>query len=188
MLRACPNLVECTLEEVYYPLDFLHDTESTLLLRSPDILVLPHMQQFGNSTCYSNELILRYVSFPALQTLSLPFCDVHAADLVPFLRRSSPPLQKITMNNNRVRWTLHQIEECFFLLPALTHFEFFWYGHHGGRFPHHPHQFSASTPKAFRSQLSVVTTRATRDVVRGPVFRPRCPPQTSPLGADYMGI
>ncbi|KAJ7486599.1 hypothetical protein FB451DRAFT_771653 [Mycena latifolia] len=118
MLRACPALFECALENVSYPLaDAYYNTE---------MMVLPHMQHLKVGI-HSDDHILRYITLPALQILFIPFEDprIQVLDLVHFLRRSAPPLHTLSVGDvsSRARWTLHEMQECLSLLPKLAHIE-----------------------------------------------------------------
>ncbi|KAJ7486637.1 hypothetical protein FB451DRAFT_1362941, partial [Mycena latifolia] len=120
MLRACPALVECTLENVSYPLADAYD--------NTEMMVLPHVQHL-QFDIHSDDHVLRYITLPALQTLFIPFADprVRALHLVQFLRRSVPPLRAIAVDDvsGAGRWTRREMEECLSLMPMLTQFELF---------------------------------------------------------------
>ncbi|KAJ7680144.1 hypothetical protein B0H17DRAFT_73082 [Mycena rosella] len=66
MLRICPNLVECTLDDVF---NGYHGSGME------EILVLPRVRlfNFGMYPDYSSDYILRYITLPALQTLFIPY-------------------------------------------------------------------------------------------------------------------
>ncbi|KAJ6525076.1 hypothetical protein DFH09DRAFT_175834 [Mycena vulgaris] len=76
---------------------------------------------------YSNAAnIIRYLSLPALELLYLPIftTDIPYFDL--FLRRSSPPLRKLTMAS--YVWTSgfpQQMVACLCLASSITHFELY---------------------------------------------------------------
>ncbi|KAJ6542068.1 hypothetical protein DFH09DRAFT_1041416 [Mycena vulgaris] len=119
MLRAFPNLVECTFDHVFYARD-----DSI----GEDVPVFPHLEhlKFGNyPDSYSSDLIMTYISTPRLQTLHVPLYDQNITDLLLFLKRCSPPLQKIRLGSYASLFfcTMNQTEECLALLPQLTHVE-----------------------------------------------------------------
>ncbi|KAJ7486654.1 hypothetical protein FB451DRAFT_1534603 [Mycena latifolia] len=119
LLRACPALVDCTLDDVFYP---SYDDHGGI-----DIRVLRHAQhfKFGIHPPYSSDRALEWLTLPALQTLFIPFTDIPVYKFVEFLRRSAPPLHKIIVadTSGKAGWSLSTMEECLALLPALTHFE-----------------------------------------------------------------
>ncbi|KAJ7472217.1 hypothetical protein FB451DRAFT_1252135 [Mycena latifolia] len=123
MLRACPNLVECTFQDVHYK------NEDDVDLDTVEILVLPHIRhfKFGTETDSnsSGDFILRQLSLPRLQTLSIRSDEVEVAEILKFFRRSSPPLQELIIDDtcpDEMQWTLDEIQDCLSLLPTLTHF------------------------------------------------------------------
>ncbi|KAJ7678805.1 hypothetical protein B0H17DRAFT_100981 [Mycena rosella] len=118
MLRICSNLVECTLDDVFYGYHGFNPE---------DILLLPRVRlfNFGTYPEYSSDHILRHITLPDLQTLFISLQDIQLQDLLQFLRRSSPPLQQIIVGDaaGLVDWTLEDLEECLPLLSTLTDFE-----------------------------------------------------------------
>ncbi|KAJ6525088.1 hypothetical protein DFH09DRAFT_1189045 [Mycena vulgaris] len=119
MFRTSPNLVECTFDGGFWEEeDYRHNAE---------ILVLPYMQhlKFGKFPGSPNSaVILDYISTPRLQTLIFP-CDPDFQTLLRFLRRSSPPLQKLVLGSNHriTDWTRQEMQECLSLLPDLAQVE-----------------------------------------------------------------
>jgi hypothetical protein len=92
-MHLAPNLVECVFE--------LMDVFD---IRNPDDhekVVLPALRRliFGPSgTCpVSDDDVLKCLSLPALEALSLSIRDVSGDDLISFLKRSSPPLQELVL-------------------------------------------------------------------------------------------
>ncbi|KAJ7490756.1 hypothetical protein FB451DRAFT_1552378 [Mycena latifolia] len=67
--------------------------------------------------------ILQFLTLPALKSLDIPFSASNPAYLIPFLTRSSPPLQHLTLDPSDGVWSRQTIEDCFRLLPALTHLD-----------------------------------------------------------------
>ncbi|KAJ6525043.1 hypothetical protein DFH09DRAFT_1188952 [Mycena vulgaris] len=119
MLRAFPNLVECTFDRVFYAEDDNVGEHE---------LVFPHLEhlKFGNyPDSYSSDLIMTYISTPCLQTLHFPLYDLNLPDLLEFLQRCSPPFQKIVLGFDAtvIACSMNQMEECLALLPQLTQIE-----------------------------------------------------------------
>ncbi|KAJ7457321.1 hypothetical protein FB451DRAFT_592999 [Mycena latifolia] len=124
MLRVCPNPVECTLQEVHY------GDESDVDVDAAEILVLPHIRHFkfatGAASHFSGDSLLRHLSLPGLQTLFVLLEVLEVAEVVQFLRCSSPPLQELIMGDTPrtiIPWTLDELQECLSLRPTLIHFE-----------------------------------------------------------------
>ncbi|KAJ7472204.1 hypothetical protein FB451DRAFT_315587 [Mycena latifolia] len=122
MLRACPNLVTCTLQDVFY------EADDRFYVDAAETLVLPHIRhfKFGTDSHTTGDSLLRRISLPGLRTLFILLEELEVASVVQFLRRSSPPLQELIMGDTLraiIRWTLDKIQECLSLLPTLTHFE-----------------------------------------------------------------
>ncbi|KAJ7472191.1 hypothetical protein FB451DRAFT_1367983 [Mycena latifolia] len=119
LLRVCPNLVECTLDDVVYQ-NNRHAAEESV--------VIPHLQRFtfGTHPYASGDGLLPHFYLPGLQNLSILLERIQVSDLLQFFRRSSPPLQKLVMGDTttgKIRWSREDVEECLSLLPTLTHFE-----------------------------------------------------------------
>ncbi|KAJ7457333.1 hypothetical protein FB451DRAFT_593093 [Mycena latifolia] len=122
MLRVCPNLVECTLQEVHY------GDESDVDVDAAEILVLPHIRhfKFGTDSHITGDSLLRHLSLPSLQTLFILLDQLEVAEILQFLARSLPPLQELIIGDTlrgAIQWTLDETQYCFSLLPTLTHFE-----------------------------------------------------------------
>ncbi|KAJ7659406.1 hypothetical protein B0H17DRAFT_1337557 [Mycena rosella] len=132
VLGLAPNLVACTLCNFFTqwsPADIITDT-----------LVLPNLRylKFGRDEARPNSRgsdesrdsdddVLRYLSLPALETLYLPMTDLPLEDFASFLKRSSPPLQKLVVSGPHRTADLEYIplDECLRLVPLLTHFELY---------------------------------------------------------------
>ncbi|KAJ7678762.1 hypothetical protein B0H17DRAFT_100730 [Mycena rosella] len=147
MLRACPNLMECFLDDVQYD---EHDSDAA------EMLILPHLQhlKFGTHDSPSGDFILQRITLPGLRTLFIPFVAIQPDGLLQFLRRSSPPLRQLGVGDvaGWVEWTLHEMEECLSLLPILTHFELF---RQRGLAPHHFLTILATSPHLLPNLSSV---------------------------------
>ncbi|KAJ7457906.1 hypothetical protein B0H11DRAFT_202804 [Mycena galericulata] len=123
ILRLAPNLVECVFvcaNLVWHAVDDVQET-----------LVLPSLRRlmFGEDGTIpdSDDGILTRLSIPRLEALSLSMRVISFADVLSFLKRSSPPLRQLALasrvdSNERV----DQLFECLRLVPALTHFDLWW--------------------------------------------------------------
>ncbi|KAJ7266364.1 hypothetical protein B0H12DRAFT_1230153 [Mycena haematopus] len=118
LLRLAPNLVECVFNCV--PL------HGSVTGENP---VLPSLRRltFGDweyDRDGFDDVILKFLSLPALEALSLPMYSVSAGDLLSFMKRSTPPLQELVMGYQH-HPTPNSIElhECFHLIPSLARFE-----------------------------------------------------------------
>ncbi|KAJ7102813.1 hypothetical protein C8R44DRAFT_347035 [Mycena epipterygia] len=119
ILRLAPNLVECTFNDL-----LMDDNEDV-----PEKLVLPNLRRmtFGRleDPTDSDDRILRYLTLPALQALTLQMSGISTRDLTSFFRRSSPPLQTVTLDAGIHRSHFVQSDECLSLLLTLAHFELY---------------------------------------------------------------
>ncbi|KAJ7659433.1 hypothetical protein B0H17DRAFT_1212961 [Mycena rosella] len=122
ILQACPNLVGCTFDHIFYDEDDKPEAHVWTCMR--------HLK-FGTYPHPSSELALQYMSTPQLEVLHFPAFGSNANVLLDFLKRSSRPLKKLMLGGPkfRVSWTRQQLEECFSLLPNLTHVELNHPGH-----------------------------------------------------------
>ncbi|KAJ6489181.1 hypothetical protein C8R47DRAFT_1125252 [Mycena vitilis] len=124
-LSRVPRLVECTLYDVFRP------TENILSLAPARIqpLVLPRLRSLDLRSTYtaeggegSGDQILQYLMLPALEALTLPWNTSASADTLNFLRRSSPPLQRLDLGRGRNRFsTLSELDGFLRLVPSLTY-------------------------------------------------------------------
>ncbi|KAJ7509515.1 hypothetical protein B0H11DRAFT_2421476 [Mycena galericulata] len=122
LLRLAPNLVECTFEDVL-PIFGLHVIN--------EALVLPHLHRlsFGNGAGKdgqeSDDRILRCLTLPHLQSLSVSMLQTLTGDLLSFLQQSSPPLRELVLGAGfDFNDQFDGIDECLRLVPTLTHLEF----------------------------------------------------------------
>jgi len=117
LLRLAPNLVECT----------FHNVCAYGYEDNKEILVLPRLLclKFGTTTAAGNlageDSILRHLTLPAVRTLALPVTDISATDVSLFLKRSSPPLQKLVLGNGCRHF--RDLEAWLRLVPSVAHFE-----------------------------------------------------------------
>ncbi|KAJ7659407.1 hypothetical protein B0H17DRAFT_1096182 [Mycena rosella] len=119
MLRACPDLVECTwtmcITEVTAPTQrkswFFHPCS---ISSSECFRQTAATRSWDTFPC----LVCRASSFPSQPSKSHDFSAISEAFL--------PPLQSITVGDEGfVKWTLQEMEECLSLIPTLIHFELF---------------------------------------------------------------
>ncbi|KAJ6525037.1 hypothetical protein DFH09DRAFT_1286223 [Mycena vulgaris] len=121
-LRQTPNLVEWTLDNVCI----------SEVSEAPLGLVLPSLRHLSFGTAeggYSDSSIIKYLSLPALETLSvsLVLLSTDISDLDLFLRRSSPPLRKLAVGVHARTAFMPQLQKQIVaslrLLLSLTHLE-----------------------------------------------------------------
>ncbi|KAJ6516829.1 hypothetical protein C8R47DRAFT_1206042 [Mycena vitilis] len=95
VLRLAPNVVECTLDRCK-----IHVNDERTMPEQVTSLVLRRLR-FGASGKEpdSHDGILKYLSLPVLELLSLAMRKVSGYDLISFLKRSSPPLQELALSN-----------------------------------------------------------------------------------------
>ncbi|KAJ6598061.1 hypothetical protein B0H10DRAFT_2086080 [Mycena sp. CBHHK59/15] len=109
LLRRAPNLVECIFARV--PLVGDSDTAEKLVLPNLRRLIFEELPRYSN-----DDKILKHLSLPALETLSLPM-RLSDDDLLSFLKRSSPPLQELSIGHGG-----RCPDSCLRLIPTLTQF------------------------------------------------------------------
>ncbi|KAJ7453716.1 hypothetical protein B0H11DRAFT_2245351 [Mycena galericulata] len=113
-LRLAPNLVVCTVEARVHA---DHNLEHP---------VLPSLRRLmfgeGIDIAGPEDRFLEYLTAPRLEILSLSMHDVISGRLLSFLKRSSPPLQELDVDDRR-DWDFAVLEECLLLVPTLSRFE-----------------------------------------------------------------
>jgi len=118
LLRLAPNLVDC----IFHNLQPVYDVVATA-----EKLVIPTLRRLMFGDCgmkpESDDDILRCLSLPALESLSLSLRDVTGADLIAFLKRSLPPLRELVAGDSM---SFVQLDECLRLVPTLARFEVWW--------------------------------------------------------------
>ncbi|KAJ7666949.1 hypothetical protein DFH06DRAFT_1470076 [Mycena polygramma] len=124
LLRLAPNVVECTLDQCK-----THVNDERTEPEQVASLVLRRLR-FGASGKEpdSHDGILKYLSLPALEILSVAMRNVSGDDLISFLERSSPPLQELALTNIYNRLPLTDFVECLHLVPTLTFLKVWWSG------------------------------------------------------------
>ncbi|KAJ7727248.1 hypothetical protein B0H16DRAFT_1471048 [Mycena metata] len=120
LLSLAPNIVTCTFFNV---LPWIEP------LRSPTILVLPRLVTLtlGDEGDYvmGRDQVMECLALPGLQTLSLPFTAIDVGEFSRFLKRSTPPLEKLTIGGNAdmQRFNFTETIDCFRIIPSLAHLE-----------------------------------------------------------------
>ncbi|KAJ7657472.1 hypothetical protein B0H17DRAFT_1097726 [Mycena rosella] len=92
----------------------------------PTLRYLAFRRPEENDYTDSDDDILNYLSLPALETLDLPMTDISLEDAVHFLKRSSPPLQKLVLGGifyDVWDFDFIRLDECLHLVPTLRHLE-----------------------------------------------------------------
>ncbi|KAF7328734.1 hypothetical protein MVEN_02502000 [Mycena venus] len=121
LLRLTSNLVECM---------FTHVNNVRRIDVRAEKLVLPTLRRlmFGRNEVYpdSNDGILKCLSLPALEALSVSFCNLTTDDLFSFLEKSSPPLQELITGRGLASNPFIKLHRCLDLVPTITRFEFWW--------------------------------------------------------------
>ncbi|KAJ7453610.1 hypothetical protein B0H11DRAFT_2325847 [Mycena galericulata] len=74
----------------------------------------------------SGDGILRHLTLPRLETLSLSMYVLYGPDLLSFLKRSSPPLRELVLGVGCENGDVTCLEECLRLVPTLMRFELWW--------------------------------------------------------------
>ncbi|KAJ7727245.1 hypothetical protein B0H16DRAFT_1697809 [Mycena metata] len=117
VLRTAPNLLGCTFLGL-----FTYDDPSlqgTLALPNVTCVTFERNTE-GDS---SRDHVLRYLELPALQTLFCSFTVISGGDFLLFLRRSSPPLQKLVIDNDGLDFV--DLDRWLRLVPTLVHLELY---------------------------------------------------------------
>ncbi|KAJ6466722.1 hypothetical protein C8R47DRAFT_36695 [Mycena vitilis] len=118
LLGSACNLVECTFQDVY-PVSDDMDSMTVLVLPSLRHLVFGEQSKRPNS----DDIVLHYLTLPALQTLCVSLDTLFDIDLHSFLERSSPPLKSLVIGNGRRSRSFETLCECLGLVPSLECFE-----------------------------------------------------------------
>ncbi|KAJ7457988.1 hypothetical protein B0H11DRAFT_1873461 [Mycena galericulata] len=111
LLHLTPNLVECVFNctRLVDSVDDIHPT-----------LVLPNLRQLmvGNADSpHSDDGILKHLTLPQLESLSVGMYEVSVGDILSFLERSSPPLRKLVMGD--AFDDLNLLDDCLRRVPTL---------------------------------------------------------------------
>ncbi|KAF7375485.1 F-box domain-containing protein [Mycena sanguinolenta] len=118
LLRQAPNIVE----SIFHNIATLNDP-------APENLVIPTLRRLILGVNTGDDGIIRYLSLPALETLSLPLSTITGDDLLVFLERSGAPLQDLALG-----WEFDEhaasieLHDCLHLVPSITRFRM-WQPH-----------------------------------------------------------
>ncbi|KAJ6516807.1 hypothetical protein C8R47DRAFT_405345 [Mycena vitilis] len=120
LLRLAPNLAECTFD-CMYPVHCWDDNDA-------EELELPKLRRlmFGQYPAQPNsdeEILMKNLTLPGLEALSLSFRGFTMDDFLAFLERSSPPLKELIIGDGTRAKTFPRLAECLRLIPTLTHLE-----------------------------------------------------------------
>ncbi|KAJ6558231.1 hypothetical protein B0H19DRAFT_132493 [Mycena capillaripes] len=118
-LRLTPNLVECVFDGMH-PVSPVGNPAAKLVLPSLRRLIFGGGSNFAPD---NDEGILKCLSLPALEALSLPVRNVSGDDLLAFLKRSLPPLRELVLGNGVDGISWPKMHECLQLVPTLTRLE-----------------------------------------------------------------
>ncbi|KAJ7682388.1 hypothetical protein DFH06DRAFT_1388981 [Mycena polygramma] len=112
ILRMAPNLRECTFQDMrLVSEDGIDDA----------VIVLPALRRLMFPG--SDDQILQLLTLPTLVYLSVPLDNVSGQDLLQFFRRSSPPLEELTISYPNL--TADQLGESIPFLQTLERLEAF---------------------------------------------------------------
>ncbi|KAF7328750.1 F-box domain-containing protein [Mycena venus] len=118
LLRLAPNVVECIIHGVS-PVWYI-----ALQSQMP---VLSNLRRLLFGPCTespkSDDDLLKRLSLPTLETLSVSLRYVSSDKLFSFLERSSPPLQELVVGGGHEPRDSFRLQECLRLLPSLTRFK-----------------------------------------------------------------
>ncbi|KAJ7512415.1 hypothetical protein B0H11DRAFT_1951130, partial [Mycena galericulata] len=118
LLGLAPNLIECTFNGAR-AIDDLHNVREMQVL--PTLRRLKFAEE-EHGICSDDE-ILKYLTVPSLEALSLSMRSVSGDDLLSFFTRSSPPLRELVVASRFSEEKLARLDECLHLVPTLTHFD-----------------------------------------------------------------
>ncbi|KAJ6489175.1 hypothetical protein C8R47DRAFT_1071548 [Mycena vitilis] len=115
-LRLAPNLTDCSLHNV------------NLSGENKEALILPRLRslKLGKhpwSNDGSDDRVLAHLSLPVLETLTLPYTRISGNDLSLFLKRSSPPLQRLTIGGWDRGLVFTELDGWLRLVPTLTYLD-----------------------------------------------------------------
>ncbi|KAJ6510693.1 hypothetical protein C8R45DRAFT_1068649 [Mycena sanguinolenta] len=111
ILRQAPNITECIFDNCMTD-DYDSDSGT---------VVIPTLRRLifeNHGECE----ILRHLSLPALETLSIPMFVFSAEELLAFVKRSAAPLQDLTLDWEYSDTEFDQLLECLQLIPSLLRF------------------------------------------------------------------
>jgi hypothetical protein len=116
LLHLAPNIVECIFDMAW----LCEDTSAPL--------VIPTLRRLLFGTC-DDAAVIKFLTLPALETLSVPMRVVVSGDLLSFFKRSAPPLRELVFGaryssrGHRDIKDSGELRECLRLVPSLARFE-----------------------------------------------------------------
>ncbi|KAJ7482801.1 hypothetical protein B0H11DRAFT_2279910 [Mycena galericulata] len=99
MLSAAPNLVECTLNGIYFDSAFAPSRSPSRAVIHSNIKAL-YLGGWGweSDIFSSSAYMLLYLTLPSLEHLTISVFDIEFGDFLAFLTRSAPPLRFLRMS------------------------------------------------------------------------------------------
>ncbi|KAK7022374.1 hypothetical protein R3P38DRAFT_2960742 [Favolaschia claudopus] len=118
ILRAAPGLLSCSVSKAW----FRHQEEGLQPLTLASLTELRLGEPYGwmmVGDSASSCTMLRYLTLPALKSLTLSVLDITPEEFFTFLTRSSPPLESFDMAVPD-NWNNGIVSRCFGLMPSLA--------------------------------------------------------------------
>ncbi|KAJ7490720.1 hypothetical protein FB451DRAFT_1079486 [Mycena latifolia] len=151
MLRAAPDLVDCTLVDILHSGSF-NDSFPQLTHSG-----LKHLR-LGLFHGRNSALILRSLTLPALESLFFTFMDIKYDHFLGFLTRSIPPLKTLEMAAFQDSdWSNGGLERLFRLLPSLTDLRLTFHSRVPSQNPSFFEVLAIGSPPLFLPNLSNLT-------------------------------
>ncbi|KAJ7430242.1 hypothetical protein B0H11DRAFT_980242 [Mycena galericulata] len=119
MLSAAPNLVECTLSDIYFESPFASSYRGAVTHSNIKYL---YLGGYGCDTDirHSSAYMLQYLTLPSLERLAISSVDIEFEDFLAFLARSAPPLRSLSMPVPSEYLEATPMERLFQLTPRIT--------------------------------------------------------------------
>ncbi|KAJ7456792.1 hypothetical protein B0H11DRAFT_225715 [Mycena galericulata] len=121
MLSAAPNLVECTLSDLYFESPFASSYRGAVTHSNIKYL---YLGGYGCDTDirHSSAYMLQYLTLPSLERLGISSFDIEFEDFLAFLARSAPPLRFLSMPvpSEYLEGRDAPMEKLFRLTPRIT--------------------------------------------------------------------
>ncbi|KAJ7506862.1 hypothetical protein B0H11DRAFT_245434 [Mycena galericulata] len=123
MLFAAPNLVECTLNGIYFDSAFAPSRSPSRAMIHSNIKAL-YLGGWGweSGIFSSSAYMLPYLTLPSLERLTISVFDIELRDFLAFLARSAPPLRFLRMSvpSEYLETRDAPMEKIFRLTPRIT--------------------------------------------------------------------
>ncbi|KAJ7482803.1 hypothetical protein B0H11DRAFT_1206870 [Mycena galericulata] len=123
MLSAAPNLVECTLNGIYFDSSFAPSRSPSRAMIHSNIKAL-YLGGWGweSDIFSSSAYMLLYLTLPSLEHLTISVFDIEFGDFLAFLTRSAPPLRSLCMSvpSEYLETRDAPMEKIFRLTPRIT--------------------------------------------------------------------